>query len=115
MYQYIQNLNGNWQINIFSENDDEPDEISQKIEICGWNCGNDFFDMAYFTSITCSLLNRLKPHMGYFVAPLFFRNIPASIDTQERLSMTAYCPKDPRDVDVCMDAFIRLRTARLIR
>lgn len=116
MYQYIQNLNGNWAINIFVESDDDPNEISQKIEICGWNCGNDFFDMAYFTSITCSILNRLKPHTKYSAASVFYRSIPASVDIPDHVALWRYySPKDPRDVDVCMDAFIRLRTNRLIR
>lgn len=122
MYKYIEDLEGNWKIIIYSYSKENPPEILdendnyQEVEICGWQDPRSFFDIAYYTSISCNLLNRLTPAREYRATASFGDKIPGtSYARYTRWFSTGGNFDQNGNTDVCFDSFVTLRMAGRIK
>ena len=122
MYKYIEDLEGNWKIIIYSYSKENPPEILdendnyQEVEICGWQDPRSFFDIAYYTSISCNLLNRLTPAREYRATASFGDKIPGtSYARYTRWFSTSGNFDQNGNTDVCFDSFVTLRMAGRIK
>ena len=123
MYQYIRNLEGNWSIQLHivnnSESEKQKDLLDREeydvIEFNGWTCNHDFWDICYYLSITSNILNKLNPLEFCYTTGSFIEYLPGLGDPAHYSRINFSYNSLSESVDTCFDAFISLKTARLIQ
>lgn len=123
MYQFVKNLEGNWKIVLHvlnnSDSEKEKDILDREeydtIEFLGWTCNHDFWDICYYLSIISNILNKLDTSKFYYTSGCFFEQLPGLAHPMHYNKTEFTHNPLAGSVDTCFDAFISLKTSRLIK
>lgn len=130
MYQFIENLDGDWSIELTILNKVEKDkndmfgephyEMSDQIRIDGWTSYVDFFSVCYYMGIISNIYNKIYPMKKYFTRVQLRRTFPGfnimnNLKIDDIENQPNRCAMSTEYVDPCFDTFIYLRKAGLIK
>lgn len=130
MYQFIEELDGDWTVSLMILNKVEKDEkdmfgdshyeLIDSVVVSGWTSYVDFFSTCYYIGIIANIYNKLFPSKKYLTSVDLrctypgFNVLP---NCQEHVIFNQMNPNanSTEYVDPCFDTFIYLRKAGLIK